>query len=444
MVTDQTVLARIAATWPPEGLFDSGWANLVGGWCVSHIEQYNEPPNGKLPGIFEKWAAESAAPDETIESVERFLSFVSREHSQSDPVTPNYVLDEAGAYFNAVRLKAEIQEATDELEHGKVADAAARLGQIGHVELGNGSIIKPGEEFDIWQRAFEKSETRPLISYKGMLGDFLGDAFGRGEFVAIMAPDKVGKSWWLLDMAFRAARSRSRVAYIDCGDMTEDDVIQRLGQRASGLPSVPGEQAIPVGFDSGAVKTEQRTYDKACSAQSGFKAFNKAIKSKDRLRISCHPNSTLSVAGVESLVRDWTRDGWVPDVLVLDYADIMAASSGIRETQDQIDDTWRGLRRLSQRLHCLVITATQANAASYGERGKTLGRRNFSGRKTKLAHVTAMLGLNQTDEEKLAGIWRVNFVVRRRGRYTETAFVRVAGNLSVGRPTTISEDWGNS
>ena len=154
------------------------------------------------------------------------------------------------------------------------------------------------------------------------------------------------------------------------------------------------------------------------------------------LRLSCHPNSSLTVGGIRAILQNWERTGWVPDVIVIDYADILAPPHGIADTRDQINSTWKQLRALSQSTHSLVVTATQADAASYNT--NTIGRANFSEDKRKLAHVTGLVGLNANSDEKECGILRLNWIVLRESAFTETQCVHVAGCLEIGNPAVKS------
>lgn len=440
MATDRTVLARVASRWQRPGLFDAPWANLVGGWCVDYLAKYGSAPNGQITPLFEQWAV--SQPDEKlIEAVERFLRFVSREYGDAPAESSDYILDVADKYFNKVRLQGTVEQVQDDLARGDVADALGRLESMRKVELGFDAVVDPATDHEAWRRAYDTERTKSMIEYPGDLGRFTEGAFARSRLIAFMAPDKVGKSWFELDLAYRALRVRRRVAFFDVGDMGESEVMQRLGQRAEMLPLKPGRILLPTGFDDDMKPIrESRQFDEAASQRGSQRAVSKVCRGRSLMRISCHPNSTLSVAGMESILDDWDRrDDWRPDVVVADYADILAPPSGVKDTLDQIDETWKALRRLSQARHCLVVTATQANAAAYSNKGSsTLGRRNFSGRKTKLAHANGIIGLNQTGEEKGVGVVRLNWVVRREGWFREGASCLVAGCLSVGRPVIAS------
>jgi hypothetical protein len=439
MVTDRTVCARIAARWEPPGLFDSKHANLIGQWCVRHLEQYGRPPNGELEAIFENWASKPNTDEAVVRRVERFLSDMSDEHaSQGDPPSADYVLDCADRLFNTARLRQKIERAEEHLSRGETRQAHEVVTGSSLVELGTGSLVRPAEDYDAWRTAFDVEDQRPLLGYPDRLDGFLGRSMVRDSLIAFMGPDKSGKSFWLLDLAYRAVRERHRVAFFEAGDMGRRAVMLRLGTRAARRSRFGGRVKIPLDVTwEGEVRTRTDKHDEPLPAAEAFKAFQKACRGRDLFRLSCHPNSSISVAGIVSILRDWEREGWVPDVVAVDYADILAAPSGFRETNDQIDQTWKELRRLSQDLHCLVATATQSSALAY-RGGGTLGRRHFSGRKTKLAHVNGMVGINVTDEDKRKGVTRLNWVVKRDGAFREGVSVPVAGCLAIANPAIRS------
>lgn len=440
MVTDRVVCARIASQWKDGGLFDSDWANLVGGWCVKHLLKYDQPPNGQLRSIFDQWSRRSEADEKTLVGIERFLGFVSSEWTSVDPPSSDYLLDLAKQYFNRVRAGQLIERATECIEENRPDEAIAVMNGANRVELGSGGLIKPAEEYDPWQQAFDPDRQRPLIEYPDGLGRFFGNVFGRDSLVAFMGPDKTGKSFWLLDVAFRAIRGRHRVAYFEVGDLLQDEALLRLGMRATRRPLEPGTYQFPMFISSKkneegktvpVVECEERKFKVGLTSSEAYKAFRRICRGRDMLRLSCHANSTISVDGIQSIVQDWEREEWIPDVVVIDYADILAPPMGVRDVLDQTDETWKRLRRLSQEKHCLVVTASQSSALAYAGKDRTLSRKHFSGRKTKLAHVNAMIGINCTDEDKTLGIMRLNYVVRRNARFSESSVVTVAGCLGV-------------
>ena len=173
-------------------------------------------------------------------------------------------------------------------------------------------------------------------------------------------------------------------------------------------------------------------------AQDAVEAF--FINNKRRFKLSSHANGTLSIKQIKALLDIWEKqDDFVPDVIVIDYADLLVAEGRV-EFRHQQNEIWKGMRNLSQERHCLVLTATQADANSYEQ--NRLKLKNFSEDKRKYAHVTACYGLNQDtkDREKKIGIMRINEIVIREGDFSNSSEVTVLQKLERGRPF-LSSYW---
>jgi hypothetical protein len=78
-----------------------------------------------------------------------------------------------------------------------------------------------------------------------------------------------------------------------------------------------------------------------------------------------------------------------------------------------------------------VVAPTQADAASYEQHTQKM--KNFSEDKRKLAHVTGLIGLNQTDTEKGGGIMRLNWIVLREAPFEARRCLYVAQCLPLGK-----------
>ena len=439
LVTDPLVCARVSSKWKAPGLFDSEWANLVGRWCIGYFNKYDHPVGKRIQDAFNKWAAKSTDAKK-VDSVERFLSVLSDEYDREDPPPSEYILDVAGRLFNKVALQKAMEEAQDMVDNGEPFKAHSHLMNVPKIELGQGALVKVAEDYDAWRKAFDQNRNEQLITFPGTLNEFLGPVLVRESLVGVMAPDKCGKSMILWDMAYRAVRNRYRVAYFDAGDMGQDAVMQRMGCRAAKHPMKSGVYKWPTHIDEdGTVHYKEKHYQEGLSPQKAFRAMKKLTKGKDLLRLSCYPNSCLDISMISTHLTDWAREGWTADVLVVDYADILADPPNCEDVKDRIDTTWKLLRRLSQEYHCLVLTATQSNAAAYSAGQGVLRRQHFSGRKTKLAHANAIIGLNVSPEDKDRGVTRLNYIVRREGAYNESRYVTAAGCLAIYCPVMKSK-----
>lgn len=437
MIMNNWVCGRIARQWVPEGLFDNTWANQIAGLIIKHFEQFSESPKASIQTIFQGWAAHTIVDEKVVEQMEKFIVAMSDEYIEEPP---EYILRVAGDYFNKVQMEIAMKAAKEDVDRGRIEDAETALDRRKKINLGRREYHAFANDPSIFLATRDKERVKPLVFYPGDLGDFIGDSLYRGTFYSFMAPDKAGKTWWLVDLAYRALRNRNRVAFFDMGDGDVYEVSSRFQIRTMGQPERDSRVQIPQDWnEDGTVKSEEVLIEEV-DAMEAFRKFRKIAKNEEAFRVSCHDNSSTSVAAIDGILQDWEEDGWRPDVVVIDYADIMAPPKGIKDPLEQIDETWKHLRRLSQKRHCLLVTATQSASSAYKKAdGSLLGRADFGGRKTKLAHVNGMIGINVNSKEKDVGQARINWIVRRKGHYNERSFVRVAGSMAIGNPCIISK-----
>jgi hypothetical protein len=152
-----------------------------------------------------------------------------------------------------------------------------------------------------------------------------------------------------------------------------------------------------------------------------------------RFKLMTVPSDSLTSDTMRQCLDEWERqDDFVPDIIIVDYADLMTAK--VPEFRHRQDAIWKGLRAVSQERHSLVVTATQADAASYKQ--SSLNLSNFTEDKRKYAHVTAMWGLNQdpSGREKQLGVMRINELVVREGLFNSQNDVVILQDLRSGRP----------
>jgi len=159
--------------------------------------------------------------------------------------------------------------------------------------------------------------------------------------------------------------------------------------------------------------------------------FLRRMKGK-QFRLFTYPADTLSVDDIDrQLAMLEAFEGFVPDVVIIDYADILAGEKGV-EKRIQEDTKWKRMRKLSQDWKCLVLVATQADVQAHMKRSQSM--LNFSESKTKYAHVNGMIALNQTPEEKRKGIMRWAWLVLRKGGFDVQREVTVTQCLEIARP----------
>jgi hypothetical protein len=446
MITDKVIVNRLASKWDSEGLFSSEWANLIAKWCIRHYVKHAEAPGKGIESYFLLWARQKRA-NALQTAISDFLQSLSEEHDRHG--NSEHLLDVAVVHLNKIKLTKLSEKISALITTGDVDGADLLAKSFRRIEMGNKSTVDVLHDHALLEQVLNPQSVEPLITYPGPLGGFFKESLARNALVAILAPEKKGKTWCMLDLAWQGMCARQRTAFFEIGDLTEDQIMRRFAIRAAQRPLRPKSYRVPVLMERRAEKSggkkmhcdyEDRTTTEfltAADAKSAMQRVCKKIVRSDESYLKLHtsPAGTMTVSGIKSAVEEWASDGWTADIIVIDYADLLRMD-GKEEGREKINRAWQELRALSQTFHCLVITATQANRESYN--AKNIEMKHSSEDKRKLSHVTAMFGLSQSDIEKSRQIMRYNWVVMREDEFRSDRPVYVAQCLAEGRPVVLS------
>jgi hypothetical protein len=461
MINNSGVCGPLAAVWPEygPGPFEASDANVIGSWCAAYYRKHNRAPGEDINNLFAVWIEESQPDQATQDAYDRLLSEICQnieiKHFQVD--NTDHVMDIAGRHLQRVKVNRALAAASGHLAMNRTEAAVESLSTaLVPFRLGPSARIKPyTDRFEVVE-PFREDRFEPLFEYPGALGDFFTGMLRRDEFLLFLAPEKAGKTWFLVDLAFRAMCQRRRVAFFELGDNSKNQLKLRLYVRASRHPiysptgtwpcRVPWPKAVTLPKFSREPATveygEDLVFDGPLTEEIAWETCQEIQKWDVRSRDSyfglhCSPQKILGVAGIRSTLKAWEmEDGWVPDVLILDYADILAPPNSRMDPRQVIDENFSQLRALNTELHCLLVTATQADAASYSQ--WTLHRGNFSNDKRKHAYITGEVGINTSGEEKGRRLIRLNWI-QQRDRYFEPGrCCHLAHCFDVGNPAVVS------
>ena len=479
-------LRQIEEFYKPQYI-EANSARKILEWCFSYYRKYKKAPGKHIQNIYVHKLKNKQIDKKTAQVVELVLENLS----QNEEVTNvGYLVDQTKEYFKQRSLLILSEDIQNELEQGNIIDAEAiALSYKPPTELIKNDIdpftkqVKP-----IIRKAFEERKN-PLIRFPGALGKFWNHELVRGGFVALMGHEKIGKTFLLIEMAMRAIRSKAKVAFFQAGDMTEAQQARRIAIylnkrsdqerycRGMFVPKLDcwlnqcdecdrdereSDELIfkkkkDITYNSlveavakypdyrpchncrniiGSVWLEWRKPIQPLTAKHAYKSLiTFGRRYKGRLRISTHANEELTITKVERILEQWEKSiDFIPDVVIIDYADILAPCRDIYrlEFRQQQNKIWQRMRALSEKKQVLLLTATQAKATSYNK--KLLDLSDYSEDKRKYAHTTAMYGLNQLPDEKRIGLLRINELVIRESDFDRERPVTVLQRLQMGRP----------
>lgn len=227
------------------------------------------------------------------------------------------------------------------------------------------------------------SVTRGITTGHKELDDLLfHKGWGRKELAVLMGAAKAGKSMGLQHFAIKACEAGFRVLYITC-ENSADVTCDRIDSAVSGVPMKD--------LDTSAVTVQ--------TAVAGM-----ALKG-GMLEVREFPMGTCKVSDIRRVIRKYQAKGIIFDMLVIDYADEMAAERRHNEERHALKSIYTDLRALCTEENLAGLTATQTNRA--GAKATTATGTDVAEDFGKVRVADALITINSTEDERKQGMMRL-------------------------------------
>jgi len=210
----------------------------------------------------------------------------------------------------------------------------------------------------------------------------LAGGLGRGELGVILAPPKRGKSTTLINIGFGALSDVSglNVAHYSL-EMNDQKVTQRYDDRLMGL-RVKYKRSDPIRY-------VQELKARATKLLPG------------RLFVKSYPTRSATISTVRSHLALLASREFYPDVIIVDYADIMKPERRLGEMRHEQAGIYEDLRAIAGEFDAAVWTGSQAKQAALQKEVITI--EDFAEAFEKAAIVDAAFAFCQTDDERIDG-----------------------------------------
>ena len=223
----------------------------------------------------------------------------------------------------------------------------------------------------------------------------------------------------LLNVCVEAMKNGLKVLFISL-EMSQEEITKRAWTSLSGqLPEDKEDIDYPYFVENDETNKKWKIAHKKISRKAvSIDEVEKKQKNMIRMfrggdiRIISAPAYGWTVEKIDTEIEKMIQqNGYVPDVITIDYADILAPSEK-GEYRNQLDGIWKRLRGLAQRRKAVVFTATQSTREGLST---DVTAQSIAEDIRKLAHVTCMVALNQSKVEKEQNIMRLSQIAVREG-----------------------------
>ena len=295
-----------------------------------------------------------------------------------------YVQEEFTNFCKNQQLKKALMSSVDLLKGGDfdgiryLIDNALKAGQdknLGH------EYIK-----DIEERYRENSrETIPTPWPK--IDQLLQGGLGNGDFGLIFGNPGGGKSWSLVALGGHAVR---------------------LGYNVLHYTLELGEEYVGKRYDAFFTKIPVNKVD---SHRDKIEEIIPQLPGK--LIIKEYPTGRASVSTIESHIAKSTSMGVKPDLVIIDYVDLLSSRKTNRERKDEIDDIYTSTKGLARQLNIPIWSVSQVNRA--GAQDKVIQGDKAAGSYDKIMITDFCMSLSRKKEDKVNNTGRFHLMKNRYG-----------------------------
>jgi hypothetical protein len=356
-------------------LFEADY-RLVAERCIEFWQQHKCAPKAHLPDLL----ADVLESDNSRRSQQLRYMLVGMQ-SLAQNLNTSYVLSELQSFNRRQKLTDAIIHGAELLGQNRrnIAAVEELLYQVLRSrELGfdRGSRLDDElEPFFDWleQRHSEFTTGIKLLDQRGIVPY-------RGAVMLFIAGKGRGKTWWLINLGKQALLGRRKVLHVSLENDEQETKLRyymalfAASQRKAHDDDGPATRPV-FRFDQHTRQLAAVQFE-PLQPEFSFASRDARVELETRLLmrssyanlvIKRFPNRSLSVAALASYMDSLEQvDGFIPDLLLLDYAKLLKLPSGDGDRRFGIGDNMEALRALAVERNIAVATADQLNRTGFG------------------------------------------------------------------------------
>ena len=220
-----------------------------------------------------------------------------------------------------------------------------------------------------------------------VVNDIMDGGLGHGELGVIVAPAGIGKSWTLQAIGASALKEGKTVVHYTL-ELNENYVGLRYDSIFTGVTT------------------------------SNIKYYKDDVQTKlsklpGKLLIKYFPTKGASVQTISSHLKQIEISGEKPDMVLVDYADILMPTGNFKEKRHAIGTIYEDLRGLAGELEVPIWTASQANRSALEE--DVIGADKVAEDYSKVMTADFVMSMSRKVEDKIANTGRFHVIKNRFG-----------------------------
>jgi len=295
-----------------------------------------------------------------------------------------YIEQEFSNFCKNQQLKKALLSSVDLLEKGQyddiryLIDSALKAGMdknIGH-EYEKGAEVRYREE-----------ERKAIPTPWPIINELLMEGLGAGDLGLVFGGPGSGKSWFLANLGAKAVAEGKNVNHYTL-ELSEIYTGKRY-------------DSIFTEIDVRELSKHRAQIDEVVGKITG------------KLTIKEFPMGKASIATIESHIQKCTDLGHKPDLIIIDYVDLLKAKRKSIDRKEEIDDIYMSTKALAREIQTPIWTVSQVNRA--GAKDDVIEGDKAAGSYNKMMIADFAMSLSRKRQDKTNGTGRIHIMKNRYG-----------------------------
>lgn len=401
IVSDETFFRRVDGLVKPEYFENKAEAALV------HIAQHYHERYQRLPPSIGDWKElfADAKKDRVVREDDLPDIIDAFKKLKRAPLNGReYAVDKVAEFAKNQAVQLAYLETLSMIEKGEFDKAQQRMEKA--FKTGAKAVV---QDADYWNSIDQRTQYRRdveagLITPQGIttgvpkLDKMLYHrGWGRKELSVIMGGAKKGKSTGLLHFGLKASSAGFNVLYVTL-EVSAQIIMDRMDANISGIDM--NELSTKLNEVSTGVQDRAR------------------LRKPGTLKIIEYSSGTLTCTELRRALEFYRAQGIMFDLIIVDYADIMAPEIKTGNDQSDSKQIWLGLRAIGFEENAAVLTATQTNRDGF--KADVARAEHAAEDFNKIRIADLVLSINRSEDERKKGEARLFFAASRnqQGEFT--------------------------
>jgi replicative DNA helicase len=370
-------------------MFDNPAHKWIVGEILRYYYKYNTTPSNDSLQVEVRKIENEVLKISVVEQLKEALKSSNEDR--------DYVEQEFSSFCKNQQIKKAILNSVSLLEKGQYDDIKYMMDQA--LKAGQDKSIGHEYEKDIETR-YREEDRAAIPTAWPHLNELLMGGLGCGDLGIIFGNPGGGKSWMLVNIGAMAVQRGYTVCHYTL-ELSEYYVGKRY-------------DALFTGIDVQSVHKNRQ-------------AIEEAVKNvKGKLIIKEFPMGKATIHTIESHIQKCRDLGYPPDLVIIDYVDLLKSKTKSIDPKDAIDDVYTATKGMARELKVPIWTVSQVNRA--GAKDDVIEGDKAAGSYNKMMIADFAMSLSRKRQDKVNGTGRMHIMKNRYGMDGMTYAAKISTN----------------